>query len=175
MATPSARVNIDIQASDILSAGILAGVIPARFQIAQDLTSGTTDGSIDLVYAKTESGIAASTITSYDLAGSLKSPTGDGVVFAEVCLIAVRNKRTTALAYLEVGPHGTNGFGGLNNSKGFWKSGDSSVVGPDSWYVVYDKVGVPVTAGTADILAITTSSAVGSTNTWDVLVLGRSA
>ena len=99
----------------------------------------------------------------------------------EVCLIAVRNKRTTALAYLDVGPHATNGFGRLVSSRGFWPADvgadadQGSIVAPDSWLVLYAKDGVPVTAGTGDMLRVTTSGVVGSTNTWDLLVIGRSA
>jgi hypothetical protein len=41
--------------------------------------------------------------------------------------------------------------------------------------VLYAKDGVPVTAGTGDVLRVTTSGVAGSTNTWDLLVIGRSA
>ena len=181
MSTPSARINIDIQAVDILSAGINAGVIPAKFAVNTDLSTGTADGSIDLMYAKTETGIAASTITSYDLNGVLTNAFGASVNFAEVCLIAIKNHRTTALAYLDIGPHATNGFGRLSSSRGFWPADaaadadQGSIVAPDSWLVLYNKDGVPVAAGTSDILRVTTSAVVGSTNTWSILVLGRSA
>lgn len=181
MATSSARVVLDVQAIDILSAGIKAGVIPAKFQINLDLPNGTADGSIDRIFSKSESGIAASTITSYDLAGVLTDSFGTVISFAEVCFIAIRNKRTTALAYLDIGPHATNGFGRLASSRGFWPADiaadadQGSIVAPDSWLVLYNKDGVPVTAGTADILRVTTSAVVGSTNEWDILIMGRSA
>lgn len=181
MSTPSAKVVLDIQAVNILSAGVSAGVIPSKMLVNLDLKNGTTDGSIDLVYTDTISSVAASTITSYDLAGSLKDSFGASVTFAEVCLIAVRNNRTTALAYLDVGPHGTNGFGRLASGRGFWPAdvgGDAdqgTIVGPNSWIVLYSDAGVPVTAGTGDILRITTSGVTGSTNGWDLIVLGRSA
>lgn len=181
MGTASARVNIDIRAQELLSSGIRAGVIPANFAVVLDLTNGTADGSCDLAYAASPSGIAASTVTSYDLAGSLVDSFGTTLTFAEVCLIAVRNKRTTALAYLDVGPHATNGFGRLASSRGFWPADigadadQGSIVAPDSWLVLYQKDGVPVTAGTGDVLRVTTSGVVGSINTWDILILGRSA
>lgn len=181
MANSSAKINIDIQAQELLASGIKAGVIPSRFAIFQDLPNGTADGSCDLVFAKTESSIAASTITSYDLAGSLTDSFGTTLTFVEVVLIAVRNKRTTALAYLDVGPHATNGFGRLSSSRGFWPADiaadadQGSIVAPDSWLVLYSKDGVPVTAGTGDVLRVTTSGVAGSTNSWDILVIGRSA
>jgi hypothetical protein len=179
--TASARINIDIQAQDIISAGIVAGVIPAKFLQQLDLNTGVSDGQCDLVYAKTESGVAASTITSYDLSGTLVGLNQAVAVFAEVVLIAIRNKRTTVLAYLDVGPHATNGFGRLSSSRGFWPADiaadadQGSIVAPDSWLVLYNKDGVPVVGGTGDILRVTTSGVVGSTNTWDILVIGRSA
>lgn len=181
MGTSSARVLIDIQAQDLIAAGIVAGVIPAKFLEQFNLDTGTADGKCDLVYAKTESAIAASTITSYDLSGSLLGPGGAACVFVEVALIAIRNKRTTALAYLDIGPHATNGFGRLASSRGFWPADvgadadQGSIVEPEGWLVLYSKGGVPVTAGTADILRVTTSAVVGSTNSWDLLIIGRSA
>lgn len=181
MSTPSAKVVIDVQAVEILKSGITAGVIPSKFLVNLDLNNGLTDGSIDLVYAVSESGIAASTITSYDLSGSLKNAFGQAVVFAEVCFIALRNTRTTALAFLDIGPHATNGFGRVSSSRGFWPpdiaadADQGSIVAPDSWIVMYAKDGVPVTAATADILRVSTSSVVGSANSWDLLVMGRSA
>jgi hypothetical protein len=181
MGTASARIAVDIRAQELLSAGIRAGVIPSNFHVLLDLTTGTADGQADLVYATTASGVAASTVTSYDLAGSLFDSFGTTLTFVEVCLIAVRNKRTTALAYLDVGPHATNGFGRLASSRGFWPADaaadadQGSIVAPDSWLVLYAKDGVPVTAGTGDVLRVTTSGVAGSTNTWDLLVIGRSA
>jgi len=179
--TASARVNLDIRAQELLSSGIRAGVIPATFSVLLDLTTGTSDGQADLVYAASPSSVAASTVTSYDLAGSLVDSFGTSLTFVEVCLIAVRNKRTTALAYLDVGPHATNGFGRLASSRGFWPADagadadQGSIVAPDSWLVLYSKDGVPVTAGTGDVLRVTTSGVVGSTNSWDILIIGRSA
>jgi hypothetical protein len=50
-----------------------------------------------------------------------------------------------------------------------------NIVGPGAWLTLYDPTGVPVTAGTGDLLTITTSAVVGATNAWDILILGRSA
>src|SRR5574343_634125 len=103
MGNASARVNIDIRAQDLLQSGIKAGVIPITFLQQLDLINGTS-----------ESSKAASSTTSYDLVGtSLTDSFGTAVSFAEVALIAIKNTRTTALAYLQVGPHATNGFGKL--------------------------------------------------------------
>ena len=174
------KIVLDVSALQILSAGIVAGVVPARIVESIDLASGTTDGQIDVAYAVSVSAAPASTINSYDLSGSL-TMAGVSCVFAEVCLILLRNKRTTALAYLDIGPHATNGFGRLASSRGFWPADagadadQGSIVAPSSFICMYNKDGVPVTAGTGDILRVTTSGVAGSTNEWDLLILGRSA
>lgn len=182
MPNASARIRIDIVAQDLLSSGIKAGVVPIKFQETIDLLNGTSDGTIDLVYGVTESSKAASTIFPYDLVGvSLQDSFGTAVSFAEVVLIAVKNKRTTALAYLDVGPHATNGFGRLASSRGFWPADaaadadQGNIVAPDSWMVLYNKDGVPAGAGATDVLRVTTSGVAGATNSWDLLICGRSA
>ena len=185
MATSRARFSIDIVGEQILSTAIQGGVIPARFVESLDMASGTSDGQIDLVWGKVESGIAASNTTQYDLSGSLANIYGEAVVFAEVVLIAIKNTRTTALANISIGPHSSAGFGILTSGKGFWNAaqgsgggsvvGPSSSAGPGSWYVVHDYTGVPVTATTADILSVVTSAVSGSTNDWQILIMGRSA
>ncbi len=182
MGADSATVQVNLTAlQGLVNDGLNRGVIPAQMIIDLALANGTSDGQIDLCYAVYESGKAASTVFSYDLSGSLTNKVGASCVFAEVVLIAVWNKRTTALAYLDVGPHATNGFGRLSSSRGFWPADaaadadQGSIVAPDSWLILYNKDGVPVTAGTGDILRITTSGVAGSTNEWMLVVLGRSA
>lgn len=181
------KVALSIEAREIISAGLKAGVIPSKFENLLLMPTGTADGSCDLVCSVSASSVAASSTTSYDLSGTLKDAQGNNVVFAEVVLIALRNKRSTAQATLTIGPHATNGFGTLATGKGFWAaalgSGGGDVVGPchatrddlQSWVVKHDVTGVPVTAGTGDILAVIASAVSGDTNAWDLLVIGRSA
>jgi len=184
MGNASGRVFVNVQAQNILAAGVAAGAIPLSFQAQLELANGTAAGSIDLAYGKTESSIAASTITSYDLSGSLTDAVGAAVVFARVSLIAIRNNRTTALAYLDMGPHATNGFGRLGTPTagfGFWPADiaadadQGSIVAPGSWVVLHALAGVPLTNAASDILRVTTSAVVGATNGWDLLILGTSA
>ena len=81
---------------------------------------------------------------------------------------------------LLLAPSTANGFGRLAAGKGFWSADiaadfdQGNIVGPGSWLVLYDAAGVPTTPGSVDILSITTSATVGSTNAWDILILGRS-
>lgn len=175
MPTSSARVTLSIKASEVLNSGIKAGVVPSTILEDLDLANGTADGKIDLVYAKTETAKAASSLTTYDLTASVTDSYGNVMTFAEVCLIAIRNKRSTALAWLKAGPNAANGFGTIAANKGFFNAAaDLAVVGPDSRYVVYDKVGVVVDATHSDF-DVACSAVVGDVNTWDILILGRSA
>lgn len=185
----SARVSLNIRGFQSLTNGLQNGTVPIDVLEMFDLQNGTADGKCDCVYYGRASSVAATTTTSYDLVGAaLLDIAGNAIVFAEVCLIAVRNLRTTALAYIQIGPHATNGFGKLASSKGFWgatadiTNGGGNVVGPassssdrTSWHVMYDEVGVPCVAATSDILAVLTSGVAGSTNSWDLLIVGRSA
>ena len=174
--TTSGKIRLEVELRERLSQGLKVGVMPSKVVQDLDLANGTTDGKIDLGYYTQVTGGAASTTTVYDLAGSLTDIGGNTITFAEVVAIYLYNRRATALAYLTVGPDATNGFGALASGKGFWAdASDRSVVGPASWLMLYDKVGVPVSGGSTDELAVTTSAVSGSTNAWDIVILGRSA
>jgi hypothetical protein len=180
MGSASANIRIDVTARDILQSGVTQDASVRRFIQSLDLNNGTADGYIDLIYGVSASAIAASTTTSYDLVGTLTS-LGVTLNFSEIVFIIVHNKRTTALAYLIVGAHATNGFGKLVSSLGFWgatadvTNGGGSVVAPNSWMILYNKQGVPCSAGATDILAVVTSGVAGSTNEFDIIIGGRSA
>lgn len=177
--TYTAKLDVNVTAWQVINDGIKAGTIPARFSVVADLASGTSDGQINLVYAVTETAKAASSTTSYDLTALTYQ--GETINFAEVVLIALYNKRTTALAYLTVKPSAAAPFGLLAGSKGFWPAdvaGDNDqgdVVGPEGWFIKYDKVGVPAANGSTDGLQVVASAVAGDTNTWDLLILGRAS
>ena len=181
MGNASASVSLQITARDVLNSGLSRGVIPIQFSQVLELNSGLTDANIDLAWSATRVAMPASATTNMDLHGALNDSFGNAVQFHEVVLIALVNTRADAAAYLLLAPAASNGFGRLTTSKGFWPAdiaadGDQgSIVGPSSWLCLYDPTGVPTTPGTADILSITTSAVVGSTNGWSILILGRSA
>lgn len=173
--TYSGAINLDVLFQEIISGGLKAGALPTRLSEVVDLPAGTSDGQINVAWAKRESGIAASTTTVYDLIGVLTNTEGTTINFDEVVCIAVKNRSSTATNHLEVGPDATNGFGVLASNVGFWKdASDRSIVAADggSWMVLYCKGGVPAAAGSTDELAIATPSGSAS-NTWDVILLGR--
>lgn len=177
---PNARVTLSIHAAEVLTGGIKAGQIPHRFESLLNLNNGTSDGSIDLVWSERKTGVAASATTVYDLAGVLTDSEGSTITFAEVVLIAIRNLSTDAVDHLEVGPDATAGFGVLASNRGFWAdASDRSIVMPtiganEGWIVMHAPGGVPVGAGSTDELAVITPSG-SAANTWDILIIGRSA
>lgn len=171
----SAKVQLSIKALEVLNEGIKAGVVPSDVLENIDLRNGTSSGQIDLVFADTETGKAASGTTTYALDGSVNDSFGNAITFVKVVLVLIRNKRTTTNAWLKVGPNAVNGFGTISAEHGFWADAtDRSVVNEGGWYVAYDPAGVAVD-GTHSDLDVATSAVVGDTNTWDILILGRSA
>lgn len=175
MSTVSGSINLSLIATEIAQSGGAALVAKYNFAELLDLPNGVSDNQINKAYYTKVTGVAASTITQYDLVGTLTDKDGALINFDEVVLIAVRNLSSTLANALSVGPHATNGFGILAASKGFWNAAaDKNIVNADgdSWMVLFSKSGVPTTAGTADILDVTTQAAT-SLNTWEILVLGR--
>lgn len=182
--TFTGTVNIEVVLNQMVQSGIQNGVIPARFIQQMQLATGTTDGQINVGYYKRESGIGASATQVYDLIGTLTDNSGTTINFDEVVLIAIRNLSATAANYLTIGPDASSGFGVVSSNKGFWVaalgSGGGSIVPADydsasdtgSWVILHSRVGIPATAGSTDELSVVTQSGTSS-NTWDILIIGR--
>lgn len=177
--TFSAQLLVDLAYTEVLSTGLKSGPIAVRWpSFPVDMPTGTADGQINVAYYKRETGIGSGVTTVYDLVGSLTDTGGTVINFDEVVVVAVRNLSSTAANYLTVGPHATNGFGVVAANKGFWVaalgSGGGSIVPADaySWTILYCYGGVPAAAGSTDILAVLTQSGTSS-NTWEILILGR--
>lgn len=175
--TISAKFLLDLSMQEIIETGGKVGPVTSRLLANYDLNNGTSDGQVDRGYYKRETGIGASTTTAYDVVGALNNTEGQSISMAEVVLVAVRNLSTTATNYLTVGPKATNGFGVVASNKGFWAdASDRNVLAADgdSWLVLYCKGGVAAAAGSTDELAVITQGGT-SANTWDIMILGRSA
>jgi len=166
--TTSGRLKLTAEAYQVIQDGIEAGNIPAKIFEDLDLRNGTAEGKIDVAYPDLKETVAASGTTTYDLASFTKHSVIQG--FTDVVAIIIRNKRTTALATLEVGPNATNGFG----TGTIWKAQtDRTIIDPSGWMVWYSPAGV-LCDPTHKSLDIDTSAVAGATNSWDLLVLGRS-
>jgi hypothetical protein len=181
--TMKATVQFSIRGAEVVSDGPLKGVNRRELELFLDMANGTSDGECDLVYSDQKTGIGASVTTVYDLDTSLADLSGGALDFAEVVLIAIRNRSSTAANYLLIGPDATNGFGVVASNKGFWAdASDRNVVpadfnsqdGDGSWVILHSRGGVPVAAGSTDELAVITQGGTSS-NTWDLLIIGRSA
>lgn len=180
--TFTGSLTLDILANELYTSGNKRGPLPAHILANARLATGTADGQINKAYYRQYTGIAASTTTSIDLIGTLTDTSGDTINFDEVVLIFIRNLSATAVNYLEVGPHASNGFGVLASNRGVWKdASDRSIIPADStadstgsgaFFLWYNVAGVPAAAGSTDILAIVTGGS-ASAATFEVLILGR--
>lgn len=175
--TFSARVLLDLYYREVVSSGLKAGPVEVPMRGDYDLTNGTADTQIDRAYYKRETGIGASATTVYDVVGGINTTENTAISMAEVVMIAVRNLSQTAANYLLVGPDATNGFGVVTANRGFWADASDRSVVPadgDSWLILYSKGGVPASAGSTDEIAVITQGGT-SANTWEIMILGRSA
>ena len=131
--TFTASLDLNLLATELFTAGVSRGPIRTNILSNVRMATGTSDGQINKSWYKRYTGIAASTTTSIDLIGTLLDTSGDVINFDEVVLIFVRNLSSTAVNYIEVGPHATNGFGVLASNRGVWKDvSDRSIVPADS-------------------------------------------
>lgn len=142
--------------------------IPHAIDAELALSSGTADGSADLVFSDRRS-LTASATETLDLAGGLTSALGSTLTFVEIVGIIVRNRETTSTRVLRVGPNSTNGFLGP-----FVDASDRVALGPGSVLCLWRDSGWTVTAGTGDLLFFQNTDGAGSL-AYDVLLVGRSA
>ena len=128
--------------------------------------SGTSDDQVDRVWS-TDDSVANGAPDTFDLAGSLTSK-ADGtttITFAEITHIVLQH--TSGTGDLSLGA-------GSNPVSTLWgASGDAVVIGPGGLFVWSSPTnGAAVTAGTGDILTISSSS---GTIGYSLMVVGRSA
>ena len=171
--TYQARVSLDILFQQVVTSGnLVSGPLEGKFRELIDITpaSGTM-----VCYAKSETGIGATT-TMYDLLGVLTSVDASTTLnFGRIYLIAIKNRGTTATQYLTIGPDVSNGFGAVASNTGFWAaalgSGGGTVVAADgySWAVHYNRTGIVPVAATSDEVSVITT---GTGNAWDILIIG---
>lgn len=136
--------------------------------LADQLLTGTGDGQADVVFVDQRT-ISASSSEELDLAGSLTDPLGGSAVFAEVAAIEVRAAAGNTNNVV-VGGAASNAFVGP-----FGAADNTIAVPPGGVLVLYHPGGGwAVTAGTGDLLQVANSGS-GSTVTYDIVIVGRSA
>jgi hypothetical protein len=144
---------------------------PTAFDVLFQMACGTSDGQINLKWSKRNTVVASAT-TSLDLAAGLTDEFGHTLTFAVIKLLIIRNRNTASGDILRVGPHATNGW------PGFWvDASDRNIIKPSTtaqpgMLILYDPVGIAVTAGTGDILAITEAGG-ANTITYDIFIAGE--
>lgn len=151
----------------------VSGGVDQTIELFKILQNGTTSDLVDRVwYSSPSTPLAASSSTTFDLAGSLEDIYGNAITFAKVKAIVVKNLSTTAGVDLSLGPNSSNGFGGSN---GVWGDvSDRSTIQAQGLFFWYDPNGVAVTAGTADTLYLANLSGSASC-AYQILILGTSA
>jgi hypothetical protein len=139
-------------------------VFPPSSAQNTEIATGTSDNQIDRVWSDTRS--AAGAADPLDVRGGITSQLdGSTIQLADLCLVAIRNKSTTAT--LSIG-------GGSNPITGLWgASGDIIKIPPGGiflWWAPDD--GIATVAGTGDILNVDPGA---FTIEYDILLAGRSA
>jgi len=132
-----------------------------------ELTTGTTAGKADLVFADTRT-LAASANENIDLAGSLTDAFGATLTFVKVVAIYIKAADGNTNNVV-VGWAASNGF-----VTPFGAATDTVKVGPGGTFLLTNDAGFAVTAATGDLLKIANGGS-GTPVTYDIVVVGRSA
>ncbi len=170
--TVSANVVMRVTAQQVGDNDLGAPQFAPVLAAAMALVDGTGAGQVDLVYAK-ERTVASGANDDLDLAGGLTDAFGAAITFAEIVAIAIFNKQpdgTANTTTLTIGG-GSNPWLGLVGASGDLirlPAGGVLLMACDT------AAGLgAVTASTADILRI--ANAAGAGNTYQIVILGRSA
>ncbi len=150
-----------------LGSGAQSSSLRHIFADTLNMATGTAANKSDVVYSISTT-VATGVPDAYDLLGSLTSVlNGAAISFVEVTLIAIRNKSSSTGEIIVVGA-GSNPIDTV-----FSAAGDSIDIGPGGLFVWSSPVdGAAPTAGTADIITLTTSA---TSISYDLLIVGRSA
>lgn len=163
--TTKAQLSIAAQLSAALD--LSTPVDALSYSHLVNLTSGTADGSADMLWHDTRT-LTASGTENLDLAGALVNAFGTTQTFAEVVAVGVFAAAANT-NNVQVTRPASNGV------PLFLAASDGIAVPPGGafWWIA-PNAGIAVTAGTGDILTVTNSA--GSTSvTYDVVIIGRSA
>jgi hypothetical protein len=154
MALTSTTVN----ASIVSQFAIGSATANLNVSASESFGSGTTTTNADIKYIRQHS-ITNGVALSLDLSGSLTQPDGSSAVFVEVVAILVKHVSGTGV--LTIG-------GGSNPLTGV-----TGTAGPNGgFFALANDTGIAVTAGTGDLLQVTSSS---GTIVADIVIIGRTA
>lgn len=164
----SANVKVSINATLTKTADFESASSAIAHALSLAFSDGTAAGQADLIFKDTRT-LAASATEDLDMSGALTNIYGETVVFADVraILITADSANTNNV---NVTRPASNGL------PLFLAASDGVAVRPGGafLYVARDATGIPVTAGTGDLLTLTNSA--GSTSvTYSITVIGASA
>ncbi|HEX4816703.1 MAG TPA: hypothetical protein VFV66_28510 [Nonomuraea sp.] len=160
----SFKLDAEITSSLDLTTPTSALSVARQLRLAQ----GTGAGQADMIWSDKVT-IAASGTQAIDLAGSLTGPLGGTLTFVKLKMIVVAAV-----------PGNTNNVNVVSDATNgpllFLAKGDGIPVKPGGLFVWFDPsaAGVPITAGTGDLINLVNSAA-GTPVTADVVIVGASA
>jgi hypothetical protein len=166
MAGVSATIDISIKAKQTGTAH--RGAAPSIVQDASKsfaFTAGTAATSqANVLYSETRT-LAASTGEDLDLAGVLADALGATITAAEIVAI-----------YIAAAAGNTNDVQltrpASNGVPAFLAAGDGLAIGPGDAFLLTNKKGIAVAAGTGDLLHVLNGGA-GTSVEYDVVIIGR--
>lgn len=166
--TLSTNLRLDLKSTLSTALDLVTSRAPLAYASTIDLASGVGANQADRIFADQRT-LAASATEDLDLAGVLSDPLGAALTFARIKAVLVKAAAGNTNNVNVTRP-------AANGVPLFLAAGDGRPVMPgglDLW-VAPGATGVPVTAGTGDLLTFTNSGA-GSSVTYDVVIIGASA
>lgn len=165
MAGVSATISVGIQARLTGTTDVASPAASVLVDEVLRLAEGTgLTSQANLMFADQRT-ITASSSEDLDLAGSLSSPLGATLTFAEVVLIYVK-AASTNVNNVVLGAASANDFIGPFSADGTYS------VKPGEYALFVSQSGWGVTAGTADLLKVANSSS-GTSVVYDIIIIGR--
>lgn len=134
------------------------GLASQSAKIALDVKNSLTAVETDAIFSVT--GTISGGSDDHDLLGSLVDALGDGVTFAKVMYVFVRNNGSNAMT-----------LGGTNNIPLFGNTSDLLNIAANAYVSYTDETGITVTAGTGDLITISGTDG----DDYDLIVIGSSS
>ena len=165
MAGVNATIDVEIRAKQTGAAGLGTPNFLIDLAKSMEFSPGTASiGQANVLYTA-ERTLAASANENLDLAGALTDAFGATIAAAEVVAI-----------YIEAAAGNTNNVQvtrpASNGVPLFLAAGDGIALGPGDCFLLTNRAGVAVTAGTGDLINVA-NSAGGTGVTYKVVVIGR--
>lgn len=163
----NATISLDIAVRQVGTAGLAAAPsVPLHIQKSMEFLAGTAAvGQSNVLYAAQRT-LAASANEDIDLRGALTDALGASIAAAELVLVYIAAAAGNTNS-VQVTRPASNGIPGP-----FLAAGDGLSLPPGDFFLVTNRGGIAVTAGTGDLINVANGGA-GTPVTYDIVVLGR--